>query len=404
MLRGKKILLGVTGSIAAYKAAFLVRLLVKEGAEVQVLATKSALAFIPALTLSTLSNKPVYSEFIKNGNGEWANHVELGLWADLMIVAPLSAKSLSAMAHGYSDNLLVATYLSARCPVIVAPAMDLDMYQHPSTLKNLQSLVNYGNLVIEANEGELASGLHGKGRMAEPEEIIQEIKWAFQKEMPHLLKGKKVVLTAGPTQEYIDPVRYISNGSSGKMGYAIAEQLATLGCIVKLVSGPVNVTLQHANVEVIKVNSAQEMLNATEHHYLTCDIGVFTAAVSDYRPLNPSDKKIKKNTDTIEIQLTKNADIAFEMGKQKKQNQINVGFALETHDEVLNAQNKMKKKNFDMIVLNSLQDSGAGFGHDTNKVTIFTSSEKYFYDLKPKKQVALDIIEHITAIVKQQLG
>lgn len=402
MLRGKKILLGVTGSIAAYKTAFLVRLLVKEGAEVQVLATKSALEFIPALTLSTLSNKPVFSEFVKNKNGEWTNHVDLALWADIMILAPLSAKSLSAMANGYSDNLLIATYLSARCPVLVAPAMDLDMFQHPSTQQNLDKIIAYGNKVIEPNEGELASGLHGKGRMAEPEEIVEEIRSHFNKEVAASLQGKTVLLTAGPTVEFIDPVRFISNGSSGKMGYAIAEQLASLGCHVQLISGPVNVTLKHPLVEIIPITTASEMLDRAVRIYPNSDIAIFTAAVSDYTPSNPSDRKIKKNDETLEIHLTKNADIAHEMGKRKNANQINVGFALETHDEVFNAKKKMQKKNFDMIVLNSLQDAGAGFGHDTNKVTIFTDKDTFEYSLKSKKQVASDIIEKITFLVNTQ--
>ncbi len=403
-LQGKKILVGITGSIAAYKVATLIRLLMKEGAEVQVIATPSALSFIPALTLATLSKKPVLSQLVSNEDtGIWNNHVALGLWADCMLIAPLSAKSLAAMAHGYADNLLLTTYLSARCPVIVAPAMDLDMYQHPTTQQNLQRLISFGHTVIEAREGELASGLEGKGRMAEPEELLTALKVHFETtDTPKSLdfSGKNVLVTAGPTHEFIDPVRYISNGSSGKMGFALAKQLAQQGAKVTLISGPVALEISHPNLTIVRVQTAKEMYEATSHAYPKVEVAIFAAAVSDYTPQTPAPQKIKKQTDTLSITLIKNPDIAFEMGKRKKPSQLNVGFALETHDAIAHAQQKMQKKNFDMVVLNTLQDEGAGFGHSTNKITILRGTEQFPYPLKPKEEVAKDILFHIHEMMR----
>lgn len=393
MLAGKKILLAVSGSIAAYKAAFFVRLLVKESAEVKVVMTESAKDFITPLTLATLSKNPVYSTYFDKGDGSWHNHVELGMWADLMVIAPLSANTLGKMANGICDNLLLATYLSAKCPVLVAPAMDLDMYQHPSTQANLKKLISFGNGVIEARDGELASGLTGQGRMAEPEELLEIIKKKLSNSQR--LAGKKVLITSGPTFESIDPVRFIGNHSSGKMGAAIAQSFKQSGAEVTMVSGPSNYLPE--GIDVIKVNAAKEMLNQIESRHSSSDIVVFAAAVSDYRPDKPADQKIKKENgvDTLQIELVKNPDIAAEMGKKKK-HQFHVGFALETNQEEANAQEKLKKKNFDLIVLNSLNDKGAGFQTDTNKVTFFdknNNSKKF--ELKDKTEVAEDIVEHV---------
>lgn len=416
ILEGKKILLGITGSIAAYKSVFLLRLLVKAGAQVQVIATSAGLSFVSALTLATLSRRAVFSEFVKNEQGEWANHIDLGLWADAMLVAPLTAKSLSAMANGYADTLLVATYLSARCPVLLAPAMDLDMYQHQTTQANLQKLTDYGNQILAPNEGPLASGLEGKGRMAEPEEIYQALQSLFKAQKTdasdsfslsdcpsaHLLAGKRVLITAGPTQEFIDPVRYLTNRSTGKMGYALAEQMAKINCRVKLVSGPVSLKISHPNIDLIPVRSAVEMLSAVEAHYPTTDIAIFSAAVADYAPQKYNTQKIKKQNDTLTLTLKKNPDIAKIMGGKKKKHQINIGFALETENETENAKAKMHKKNFDIMVLNSLQDAGAGFGHDTNKVTIFRNAETTTYPLKPKTAVANDLVQQIAAALSEK--
>jgi len=392
-LSGKKIILGVTGSIAAYKTAILVRLLKKQGAEVQVVATASALSFITPLTLATLSEKPVLSEFEKTAEGVWNNHVSLGLWADLFVVAPLSAQTMAKMAHGFCDNLLLATYLSARCPVMLAPAMDLDMFAHPATQHNLEMLVSRGHKVVEPATGELASGLHGKGRMAEPEELLAQIQGLFTTGMP--LAGKSVLITAGPTHEFIDPVRYIGNGSSGKMGYALAETLATWGATVQLVSGPVSMTAQHPNISTTPITSAKEMLAATQAYYPKADIAIFAAAVADYTPANPSDYKLKKSGDALQLNLIKNPDIAAEMGKLKRKGQLNIGFALETHDEMQHAEEKLRKKKFDFVVLNSLKDEGAGFGHDTNKVTIVREGHHKPLPLDSKKAVALAIAKEI---------
>ena len=393
MLNGKKILLGITGSIAAYKSAILVRLLAKAGAEVKVIMTTSASDFITPLTLSTLSKNPVYQHFIKNEAGEWNNHVELGLWADAMIIAPASANTLAKMANGICDNLLLAVYLSAKCPVIFAPAMDIDMWRHNSTQKNIQQLLSFGNLMIEPDDGELASGLQGKGRMAEPESIMDFVLSHFSKS--YQLKGKKALVTAGPTYEALDPVRFIGNHSSGKMGYKIAEALAARGAEVILVSGPSHEKIQHDNVSLIKVNSADEMFAACKKHYAHMSLAVFAAAVADYRPAEKAEQKIKKKENTLSIDLVKNKDIAAELGKLKRADQFNVGFALETENEESNAREKMKKKNLDMIVLNSLNDKAAGFALDTNKISILTQADIKHFEVKAKSKVAEDIVDEI---------
>jgi phosphopantothenoylcysteine decarboxylase/phosphopantothenate--cysteine ligase len=389
-LKDKKILLGVSGSIAAYKAALLVRLFVKEGAQVKVILTESAKEFITPLTLATLSKNPVLSSFTKNETGEWNNHVELGLWADVMLIAPASAHTIAKCANGIADNLLVATYLSARCPVFFAPAMDLDMYKHPSTLNNLEKLLSYGNLLINAEYGELASGLIGEGRLAEPEHIVHELHRHFLKNPA--LQGKKVLVTAGPTQEAIDPVRFISNHSSGKMGFAIAEAFSMAGAEVTIVSGPVSIPTP-IGIKIEKVFSAQQMYEAVEKHFAESDIVILAAAVADYTPMYVADKKIKKKEAVFNIELTKTIDIAATLGKQKKTNQLIVGFALETDNELENAKGKLEKKNFDLIVLNSLQDKGAGFRYDTNKIKILDKEgNQYDFDLKSKQEVAEDIL------------
>lgn len=393
MLRGKKILLGVCGSIAAYKAALIVRLLVKSGAEVRVIMTASALDFITPLTLATLSKNPVLHQFQADDNGSWNNHVELGLWADAMLVAPASANTLGKMANGLCDNLLMATYLSARCPVFVAPAMDLDMYAHQSTQENLNKIKAYGNTVLTPASGELASGLHGEGRMQEPEELVAALDTYFDNGP---LKNKIVLITAGPTYEAIDPVRFVGNHSTGKMGYALAEQAANLGAKVILVSGPVSLSPEHEAIKLVKVQSAREMHEACMKYYDGTTISIMAAAVADYRPEEVADKKIKKNSDTLSISLVKNPDIAADLGSRKKAGQMNVGFALETDNEAANAQKKIASKNLDFIVLNSLNDAGAGFGHDTNKITIIdrhNNSESF--ELKSKKDVARDILNVI---------
>lgn len=394
MLHGKKILVGVTGSIAAYKSAFLVRLLVKAGAEVKVVMTPASHEFITPLTLSTLSKNPALSEFVRNSSGEWNNHVELGLWADALVIAPASANTISKMARGACDNLLLAVYLSARCPVMVAPAMDLDMLQHPSTKENLATLIRFGNYIIEPNHGELASGLVGTGRMAEPEEILKYIEQFFKKIEP--LSGKTALVTAGPTHEAIDPVRFIGNHSTGKMGYAIAEELAQQGATVHLVSGPTSLHTIHPAIHVKKVMSAEEMYQACQEIFPKTDISVLAAAVADYKPLIRADQKIKKKDETLSLELTKTHDIAATLGKQKVNGQLIVGFALETENEKANAQSKLESKNFDLIVLNSLNDEGAGFGHDTNKITILDRHQKATsYELKSKKELAKDIVQAI---------
>jgi len=394
MLHGKKIILGITGSIAAYKAAFLVRLLVKAGAEVKVILTASAKDFITPLTLSTLSKNPVLSEFIQDNTGQWNNHVELGLWADAMIVAPASANTMSKMANGICDNLLLATYLSARCPVMLAPAMDLDMLQHASTKSNLEKLKQFGNQIIDPTYGELASGLTGTGRMAEPEEILTYLVEFFNKKLP--LAGKTALVTAGPTYEAIDPVRFIGNHSSGKMGFALAESLANQGAKVHLIAGPTSLHTIHTGIHVQQVTSAEEMYNACVDIFPKTDIAVFAAAVADYKPSTKAEQKIKKQDKTLSIELVKTHDIAATLGKQKSNGQFIVGFALETENEKVNALKKLESKNFDLIVLNSLNDTGAGFGHDTNKISIIDRQQQIrSFSLKSKKELAEDIIQVI---------
>jgi phosphopantothenoylcysteine decarboxylase / phosphopantothenate---cysteine ligase len=394
MLRGKKIILGVTGSIAAYKSALLVRLLVKSGAEVRVVMTPSAHEFITPLTLSTLSRNPVLTEFVKDKTGQWHNHVDLGLWADALVIAPASANTLAKMANGICDNLLLAVYLSARCTVFFAPAMDLDMLQHPSTRSNLLKLKNYSNILIDPGFGELASGLTGSGRMAEPEEIIQQLDTFFSGEK--ILTGKNVLVTAGPTYEAIDPVRFIGNHSSGKMGFAIAEELANQGATVNLITGPTHQHTNHPGINVKHVTSADQMFAACTSLFTTTDIAVLAAAVADYKPAFVAEQKIKKNGESLTLELTKTPDIAASLGKLKHNGQVIVGFALETEQEQNNALKKLETKNFDLIVLNSLNDQGAGFGHDTNKITILgRNNEVKNFDLKDKKEVARDIVNAI---------
>jgi phosphopantothenoylcysteine decarboxylase / phosphopantothenate---cysteine ligase len=394
MLRDKKILLGVTGSIAAYKSAVLTRLLVKAGAVVKVVMTPSAADFITPLTLSTLSKNPVLTEFVKDNTGQWNNHVELGLWADAVVIAPASANTLAKMANGLCDNLLLAVYLSARCPVFFAPAMDLDMLQHPATQNNIQKLKSYNNILIDAAFGELASGLVGNGRMAEPEEIVTALENHFTSEQK--LSGKKVLVTAGPTYEAIDPVRFIGNHSTGKMGFSIAEEFARQGAIVNLVTGPTQQHISHPRINVIPVTSAEQMYTSCTSLFPSTDIAVLAAAVADYRPVEVAAQKIKKKDENLTIELTKTHDIAASLGKLKHNGQVMVGFALETENEQANAQSKLEKKNFDLIVLNSLNDKGAGFGHDTNKITIMDRKQQVkSFELKNKKEVAKDIVKAI---------
>jgi len=392
MLQGKKIVLGVCGSIAAYKAVLLIRLLVKQGAEVKVITTTSALDFITPLTLATLSKNPVLSHFQRNEEGEWNNHVELGLWADMMLIAPATANTIAKMANGLCDNLLLATYLSARCPVFVSPAMDLDMYVHPAVKQNIDSLNNFGNHIIEAEHGELASGLIGTGRMAEPEHIIDVLNSFFERTQD--FKGKKVLITAGPTFEAIDPVRFIGNNSSGKMGYALAEEIAQRGGEVTMVSGPTSLEV-HGNIQLIKVRSAEEMYNASTRLFPASNIAILAAAVADYKPSVQHDQKIKKNSESLVLDLVKTQDIAGKLGTMKTKGQYTVGFALETENEETNAKAKLNKKNFNFIVLNSLNDAGAGFSTDTNKITILRSNNSKQFELKSKKEVAKDIVNEI---------
>jgi len=399
MLAGKKIIVGVSGSIAAYKSALLVRLLAKEGVEAKVVMTSAAKDFITPLTLATLSKNPVLIDFTKDDQGGWNNHVELGLWADAMVIAPASANTLAKMANGSCDNLLSAVYLSARCPVFFAPAMDLDMLQHPSTKSNIDRLISFGNHQIMPAFGELASGLVGTGRMAEPEEIVGVLSGFFSTDKA--LQGKKALVTAGPTHEALDPVRFIGNNSSGKMGFAIAEELADLGADVELVVGPTHLSVHSGKVKVTRVTSAEDMYNACVSHFPSSDITVLSAAVADYRPIHKADQKIKKSESSMTIELTKTRDIAAELGKQKKANQFVVGFALETENETANAEKKIVSKNFDLIVLNSLNDKGAGFAHDKNKVTLIDrAGRKKEFPLKSKKDVAKDIVNAIVASFK----
>ena len=395
MLKGKHIILGISGGIAAYKSVTLLRLLIKAGAEVQVVITPSGKEFITPVTLSALSGKPVVSEFFTANTGEWHSHVDLGLWADAMVIAPATASSIAKMANGVADNMLITTYLSAKAPVFIAPAMDLDMMAHPSTIRNIELLKSYGNHIIEPAEGELASHLVGKGRMEEPEAIVEYLYKFFASSQD--LKGKKVLVTAGPTYEKIDPVRFIGNYSSGKMGYAIAEEAARRGADVTIVSGPVSITTSTPNINVIKVESAREMYDQCVNIYPNCDLGIMCAAVADYAPAEYVDSKIKREKEEIPvIKLIKNPDIAAALGAMKAPSQKLVGFALETNNEESNALDKLHRKNLDMIVLNSLQDSGACFGTDTNKITTyFSNGEKLEFPLKSKAEVAKDIIDSI---------
>ncbi|TKB95159.1 bifunctional phosphopantothenoylcysteine decarboxylase/phosphopantothenate--cysteine ligase CoaBC [Pedobacter cryophilus] len=396
MLKDKNILLGVCGSIASYKSAELVRLFVKAGANVKVVMTKDATSFITPLTLSTLSKNPVFIDYYKTETGEWNNHVELGIWANLMIIAPATANTLAKMANGLCDNLLSAVYLSAKCPVYLAPAMDLDMWKHTSTQKNIHKLISYGNQIIKPNAGELASGLYGEGRLAEPQEIFDAIVNDISKSLP--LKNKKVLVTAGPTYEAIDPVRFIGNHSSGKMGYAIAEELANQGAQVTLISGPTALTVSNQGIKKIDVISAAEMLETCKQEFEQTDICIMSAAVADYTPQEVATQKIKKEATDFSIQLKKTEDILYQLGEAKKPHQLLIGFALETNDEEAFAIQKLKKKNLDFIVLNSLNDIGAGFKKDTNKITIIDKNlVKTTFELKTKTEVAKDICAKIIA-------
>lgn len=395
MLKGKKVVVAVTGSIAAYKAALIVRQLIKAGAEVKVIMTASAHDFITPLTLSTLSKNPVFSEFTSSKEeGTWNNHVDLGLWADLMLVAPATANSLSKMASGESDNFMMAVYLSAKCPVYIAPAMDLDMYKHPTTNENLEKLVSFGNVIIYPGTGELASGLEGEGRLAEPEDIIQFIEQDLQSKQP--LFGKKILITAGPTHEALDPVRYLGNRSTGKMGFALAEKASEMGAEVTLISGPVSLSTPNSSIQRIDIQSAQELFESVKQEFDSQDIVIMAAAVADYTPLTFSDSKIKKKEGDLSIPLKRTQDILAYLG-QHKTKQILIGFALETDNEVENATSKIERKKLDFIVLNSLKDKGAGFAGDTNKVTLIDKYNNCFnFELKSKSEVALDILTHLT--------
>ncbi|MEB8345689.1 bifunctional phosphopantothenoylcysteine decarboxylase/phosphopantothenate--cysteine ligase CoaBC [Flavobacteriaceae bacterium KMM 6898] len=395
MLGGKNILLGITGGIAAYKTTFLVRLLIKAGANVKVVLTESASSFVSPLTLATLSKNPVLSSFVQE-EGEsisWNNHVELGLWADIMLIAPATANTLSKMANGTCDNLLLATYLSAKCPILFAPAMDLDMYKHPSSLASFEKLKSFGNIMIPATSGELASGLHGEGRMAEPEDILTFLKEFISSGLP--LKGKKVLITAGPTYEAIDPVRFIGNHSSGLMGFELAKAAASKGAEVVLISGPSPLNVNNDNINLVRVVTADQMYDAVHAHYGQMDIVICAAAVSDYRPKVVADQKIKKKEDNLTIELVKNRDILLSLGEQKKRQYL-VGFALETENELENAKGKLVKKHLDAIVLNSLNDTGAGFGKATNKISFIDKNLSIkTFALKTKAEVALDIMNEI---------
>lgn len=398
MLEGKNIILGVTGSIAAYKAAPLTRLLVKEGANVKVVMTALAKEFITPLTMATLSKNPILVDFFNPENGDWNSHVSLGLWADIYLIAPVTANTIGKMANGIADNLLLTTYFSAKCPVVIAPAMDLDMYKHPATQKNLETLKSYGNRIVEPESGELASGLVGKGRMAEPEEIITFLKLLLNDRAE--LKGKKVLLTAGPTYEKIDPVRFIGNYSTGKMGFALAEEFAGRGAEVTLIAGPVELQTVHPLIHRIDVESAEEMFGQVMERASESDIVVSCAAVADFTPKSKSETKLKRGTDNLILELEPTHDIAAELGRKKKEGQLLIGFALETNDEQCNALLKLKKKNLDLIVLNSLRDKGAGFGVSTNKVTIINRQEQRFdYELKAKSDVAKDIVDRVVEII-----
>jgi len=398
-MHGKRILLGITGGIAAYKIAFLVRILKKKGAEVKCIMTPASSDFISPLVLATLSENPVGIEFWDKKSGVWTNHVDYGLWADVFVVAPLTANSLAKMAIGSCDNLLLAAYLSMKCPTLIAPAMDLDMYAHPSTKRNLEQLQKDGVGIIPAESGELASGLVGEGRMAEPETIANVIESFFANQTTSIVQsliGKKVLVTAGPTYEAIDPVRFIGNHSSGKMGFAIAEELLAQGAHVELVSGPTKLSLKHQNLTLTSIKTAEEMMHAVQDKWAKMDVGIFSAAVADYRPMHSAIQKIKKTEDQLTIELVKNPDILAWAGSNKTEQQLLIGFALETNDVFENAKSKLKRKNLDLIVMNTLEDRGAGFASDTNKISILDNHNKFTsFELKSKPEVAKDIVEYL---------
>ena len=398
ILSGKKVLLGISGGIAAYKTPNLVRCLIKKGAEVKVVMTDSAKDFVTPLSLSTVSKNPVHSSFKSDDeDGVWINHVELGLWADFMLICPATANTLFKMANGNCDNLLLGVYLSCKSETFFAPAMDLDMYKHQSTKESINKLISFGNILIPPAHGELASGLSGEGRLPEPHEIVDFIEKHYTKNLP--LEGKKVLISAGPTIEELDPVRYISNHSSGKMGYSLAETALSLGAEVKLISGPTNQSISSENIKIVHIKTGNELLEAISNDYNNSDIVIMAAAVSDYKPIEFSEKKIKKDNNELNIKFEKTTDILFELGQNKK-NQILVGFALENNNELSNAINKLEKKNLDLIVLNSLNDEGAGFGYDTNKITVVDCSGNVTpYKLKKKNEVADDVFKHIIELM-----
>ena len=400
MLKGKKIVLGITGSIAAYKACLIIRTLIKAGAEVQVVITPAGKEFITPITLSALTQKPVISDFFSQRDGTWHSHVALGLWADAMLVAPCTASTLGKMANGIADNMLITTYLSMKAPVFIAPAMDLDMYQHPTTQQNLQRLKDFGNHIIEPQSGFLASGLEGKGRMEEPEQIVACLDHFFEMKD---LQGKHIMITAGPTHEKIDPVRFIGNYSSGKMGFALAEECVRRGARVTLIAGPVNMKLSAVAsqlAERIDVVSCQEMYDAATTTFPQCDAAILCAAIADFRPVHAAEQKIKREGDNLQLHLVANPDIAAELGRMKREGQVLVGFALETNDEEANAQKKLQKKNLDFIVLNSLRNEGTCFQSDENQISIISATGQQDYDRKPKQDVARDIIDHLATLIK----
>ncbi|MES2588294.1 MAG: bifunctional phosphopantothenoylcysteine decarboxylase/phosphopantothenate--cysteine ligase CoaBC [Bacteroidota bacterium] len=393
-MKGKRILLGITGGIAAYKIAFLIRLLKKKEAEVRCIMTPASCDFISPLTIATLSENPVHIDFWNQKNGEWTNHVDLGMWGDIFLIAPLTANTLAKISNGYCDNLLTATYLSAKCPVIVAPAMDLDMYAHKTTEENLKALENRGNLIIPAEFGELASGLIGQGRLSEPETIVAFLDIFFENQ--DSFSRKTVLITAGPTHEKLDPVRFIGNNSSGKMGYRIAEDFLKRGAKVILVSGPTNENLQHPNLTLLEIESAEEMLKEVQGNWKKADIGVFAAAVADYRPKTKEEQKIKKKDEELILTLVKNPDILLWAGQHKSEKQFLVGFALETNNAIEHAQTKLKNKNLDLIVLNTLEDEGAGFKNETNRIHLIDKSNKILsFELKSKTLVAKDLVDYL---------
>lgn len=398
MLKGKKIVLGITGSIAAYKSCLIIRELVKRGAEVQVVITPAGKEFITPITLSALTQKPVISEFFSQRDGTWHSHVKLGLWADAMLIAPCTASTLGKMANGVADNMLITTYLSMKAPVFIAPAMDLDMYAHPTTQQNMERLRSFGNHIIEPQSGFLASGLEGKGRMEEPEKIVAVLDSFFEKKN---LLGKKVMITAGPTYEKIDPVRFIGNYSSGKMGFALADECARRGAEVTLIAGPVNVKCTMNNVRRVDVESCQQMYDAATHAFPDADAAILCAAVADFRPATVAEQKIKRVGENLDIHLVPNPDIAAELGKRKENGQLLVGFALETNDEQQNAEKKLQKKNLDFIVLNSLRNEGTCFRSDENQIAIISSEGRRDYDKKPKNEVAKDIVDYLANKIEE---